>query len=42
MGTETFVSERPFVDEPSVNKSVAPKRAVDLPLLVVVIALVVF
>ena len=42
MGTETFVSERPFVDEPSVNKSGAPKRAVDLPLLVVVIALVVF
>ena len=42
MGTETFVSDRPFVNEPPINKSGAPKRAVDLPLLVVVIALVVF
>ena len=42
MGTETFLSERPFTEEQPINKSGAPKRAVDLPLLVVVIALVVF
>jgi cell division protein FtsW len=42
MGTETFLSERPFAEEQPINKSGAPKRAVDLPLLVVVIALVVF
>ena len=42
MGTETFLSERSFAEEQPINKSGAPKRAVDLPLLVVVIALVVF
>jgi cell division protein FtsW len=42
MGTETFLSERSFAEELPVKKSGAPKRAVDMPLLVVVIALTVF
>ena len=42
MGTETFVSEHPFADEQPAQKAAAPKRAVDLPLLVAIITLVVF
>ena len=42
MGTETFLKERSFVGEPPVEKSGPSKRGVDLPLLVVMIALVVF
>ena len=42
MGTETFLSGRPFADEQPVPKTGTPKRTVDLPLLVVVIALAVF
>lgn len=42
MGTETFVSERSFAEEQLLKKSGTPKRGVDLPLLVAVIALVVF
>ncbi|MGA7192096.1 MAG: FtsW/RodA/SpoVE family cell cycle protein, partial [Anaerolineales bacterium] len=41
MGTETFLTERAFVDEQPI-KNDRPKRSVDLPLLVVIIALVVF
>ena len=42
MGTETFISERSFAEEQPLKKSGTPKRGVDLPLLVAVIALVVF
>jgi len=42
MGTDTFLSEHPFADEQPAPKANAPKRAVDLPLLVVIITLVVF
>jgi len=42
MGTETFVGERSFAEEQPLKKYGAPKRGVDLPLLVAVIALAVF
>jgi cell division protein FtsW len=42
MGTETFLSEHPFAGEQPAQKAAAPKRAVDMPLLVVIITLVVF
>ncbi len=42
MGAETFVREKPFIEEQSAQKSEARKRTVDLPLLAVLIALVIF
>ena len=42
MGTETFVGERSFAEEQPLKKYGAPKRGVDLPLSVAVIALAVF
>jgi len=42
MGTETFITERPFVEDRRIEKPGPSKRGVDLPLLVVMIALVVF
>ena len=42
MGTETFITEQPFVDDPPIEKPGPSKRSADLPLLVVTIALVVF
>ncbi|HUI87748.1 MAG TPA: putative peptidoglycan glycosyltransferase FtsW [Anaerolineales bacterium] len=42
MGAETFLSEHPFADEQPNSPGGLSKRAVDLPLLVAVIALVIF
>ncbi|HEY9152455.1 MAG TPA: putative peptidoglycan glycosyltransferase FtsW, partial [Anaerolineales bacterium] len=42
MGTETLITERSFANQPPVEKSGAPKRGVDMPLLVALITLVIF
>ena len=42
MDTEIFLKKRSLVDEPPIEKSGPSKRGVDMPLLVVMIALVVF
>ena len=42
MGTETFLNEHPFAGVQPAPKTDAPKRSVDMPLLVVLITLIVF
>lgn len=42
MGAGTFLSQSPFAESQSASASGAPARSIDLPLLVVVIALIIF